>query len=54
MVYGAGGLFVRNGKALGEAAKRYGLDGQAFETVWKTLTDPNLEPAAFPLRAHSG
>jgi hypothetical protein len=52
-VYGAGVLFLRNGRALGEAAKRYGLDGQASETVWRTLTDPALAPAAFPLRNSS-
>jgi hypothetical protein len=53
-VYGAGVLFLRNGKTVGEAATRYGLDGQEFGTVWKTLTDPNLAPAALPRRDNSG
>lgn len=53
-IYGAGVQFVRNGKFSGESAKRYGVDGQSFAAVWKSVTDPELGAGAFPLQARPG
>jgi hypothetical protein len=49
-VYGAGVQFVRNGRFSGESAKRYGVDGQSFADMWRSVVDPQLAVGAFPLR----
>jgi len=50
-IYGAGVQFVRNGRFSGESAKRYGVDGQSFADMWRSVVDPQLAVGAFPLRS---
>ena len=50
-VYGAGVQFVRSGKFSGESAKRYGVDGESFEGMWRSVTYPQIPVGAFPLRS---
>jgi len=50
-IFGAGVQFVRNGRFSGESAKRYGVDGQNFADMWRSVVDPQLAVGAFPLRS---
>jgi hypothetical protein len=49
-VLGAGIFFVRIAQLAGEAAARYGLEGQHLPIAWAALTDPQIPTTAFPLR----
>ena len=51
VIYGAGVQFVSKGRFSGEAAKRYGVDGQRFADIWRSVVDPQLTVGAFPLRS---
>ncbi len=50
-VYGAGIQFIRGGRFAGEAAERYGVAGQAYSTMWQSVTTAGLAREAFPLRS---
>ena len=50
----AGVQFIRNGRFSGKSAKRYGVDGQSFADMWRSMIDPQFAVGAFPLRSSAG